>query len=55
MNSGAAPVYVSGFANNENPWSGRIGPVAIWNRPLDTGEQDDVWNFGAGAAYPFVR
>jgi hypothetical protein len=35
------------------PWDGRIGPLAIWNRVLSTSEQNDIWSYGAGAAYPF--
>jgi hypothetical protein len=34
-------------------WDGRIDEVAFWKRTPTTAEQDELWNGGAGKAYPF--
>jgi len=34
-------------------FDGRIGPVCFWNRVLTSAERLDLYNAGAGVAYPF--
>lgn len=34
-------------------YDGRIGPVMVWSRSLSAEERSDLYNAGAGLAYPF--
>jgi hypothetical protein len=53
INDFGYPINVGSLGNQNLTWCGHIGPVAIWNRVLLPEEQNDVWNYGAGAVYPF--
>lgn len=43
-----------GLAAIGSPWNGLIDEAAKWNRVLTAGERTQLYNGGAGLAYPYV-
>lgn len=42
------------FVGAVNPWDGRLDEVGLWKRVLTAAERTQLYNAGAGLAYPFT-
>lgn len=54
QDQGSTTLWVGNVGGTSYPWHGRIGPAMIWNRALTTDEMTELYNAGAGIAYPFA-
>ena len=53
-NFGVGCYFNNGSIRNNTTWDGMLDEVGIWSRVLTQGEINDLYNSGAGFAYPFV-
>lgn len=49
--SGNFPARIGSSYTNDNVMDGRIGPIAVWNKVLTSGEMANLWNNGNGLTY----
>lgn len=49
----AAPIVLGAGPGPARYWAGSIDEVGVWGRALTAGEEAELYNAGAGRAYPF--